>query len=339
MQITSDKKTELELSLGWIPYWNMLPFYKELNRKAHGPIKLLNGHPAQVNSWLSDGQVKIAPCSSVCLLTNPNSEIAVPMGVTSDGPVQSVYLGFQHEHEAVFDFMEERCRQTRELFKRSTAGSGFDVRKISKFMWQATDVMPAPAQELIPRIKMSSASATSSLLTQILYKMWFGPEAYSQNCERDSSTYSSKVPIELVIGDEALIRRNSFHKVMDLGTVWKIMTGLPFVFAVWQSRGEFINGWRRTIQECGELAEAKMKVEPSTYYPDIMPVDSTGHQVNLASYWNHINYKLGPREFRGLALFLSLARDLKPSAASESTLVKLLRWQNLGVHGNIPTIS
>ncbi|MEZ4741244.1 MAG: MqnA/MqnD/SBP family protein [Bdellovibrionota bacterium] len=325
--------------LGWIPYWNMLPFYRELSRNGEN-IQFVTGSPVQINSHLKEGKVKIAPSSSVCLLTDARSEIAVPYGVSCDGPVQSVYIGFQHEHEEVFAYIESRLLQIRGLYRQAHQMHGFDVRKISQFMWEAASILPKPACELIPTICMSKSSASSVILAKILYKLCFGDNAFTQLCERDSSigNLSIRAPLEVVIGDEALMRKTSFYKILDLGEAWKLVTDLPFVFSIWQCHGEFLNGWRRRICKCGELASAKMKVEPTSYFPDSLPVDENGRPINLASYWANINYKLGPKEFKGLSLFLSLARDLKPQLASQVDLVKLLRWQDFGINGNIPRI-
>ena len=39
----------------------------------------------------------------------------------------------------------------------------------------------------------------------------------------------------LVIGDRALLQRSKSNYIYDLGSAWKDMTGLPFVFAAWVS--------------------------------------------------------------------------------------------------------
>jgi predicted solute-binding protein len=337
----SEKREVKTLSLGWIPYWNLHPMRKELLRKKHGEIDFKLGHPAKVNNWLSDGTVAMAPCSSICLLKNPKAEIAVPAGVAARGAVQSVYLGFQQEHSQLFEILRERREQAREWFLHARSMHGFDVRKISQVVWKASTSRSSIPLSLAPRMKLTSASETSVKLTQILYRLWFGREAYEINCERDlppTSAFGNHSPVELVIGDEALSRKRSFYRTLDLGAAWHEMTGLPVVFAVWQSQGEFLNGWRRVILDCAELAEARMKVEPTAYIPDTLPVDDQGKQIKLAEYWKSIHYKLGADDFKGLSLFLSLARDFTPGKYDESVLAKMMRWQDLGIKGNFSVI-
>lgn len=68
----------------------------------------------------------------------------------------------------------------------------------------------------------------------------------------------------LVIGDAALIEPwdRSFEYVFDLGEIWKEMTGLPFVYAVWAIRRDFararpqvLAGLKRLFQESKHLGE------------------------------------------------------------------------------------
>jgi predicted solute-binding protein len=341
MLAESDKRDVKPLTVGWIPYWNLLPLHKELLRKKHGAIEFKTGHPVKVNSWLNSGAVAIAPCSSICLLKNPRAEIAIPAGVAATGSVQSVYLGFHQEHSQLFEILRERRDQSREWFQHARATHGFDVRKISQVIWKASAARSALPLSVAPTVKFTAASETSVMLTQIFYRLWFGREAYEINCERDvraSNAFGHHNPVELVIGDEALSRKRSFYRTLDLGGAWHEMTGLPFVFAVWQSQGEFLNGWRRVIMDCAELAEARMKVEPAAYIPDSLPLDDQGKPIRLADYWKSIHYKLGADDFKGLSLFLSLARDFSPGKYDDSILAKVMRWQDLGIKGNFNAI-
>jgi predicted solute-binding protein len=318
------------LQIGMIPYWNLLPFKYELVRQQkYGSFELKSGMPTQINKWLQDGQVHLAPCSSICLSFS-GFEMAVPMGVSSNGAVQSVYLGLQIEHAPLLEILQQRLVEVAEIFLHSTQSQSFDARRVADLMWEAIGDLPNVDLSLCPSLKVTKASATSNMLTKIIYNIWFGATAFSEMSKRKfSRVYNDQRPIELVIGDEALGRQHQFYKVIDLGQLWKDLTGLPFVFAVWQSRGTFINGWRRKILEIGEKAENRMKIEPSVYYPSMLPSNEEGKMISLADYWKGINYKLGANEFRGLLIFLSLARKLQEQQNDNSVIVKILRWQEL----------
>ena len=87
--------SEQPLRVGWIPYWNLHPFRCELEQLAQGnSFSVRSGIPSDVNVWMKNGELDIAPCSSIHLLNNPSMEIALPLGVAADGPVHSVCLGF-----------------------------------------------------------------------------------------------------------------------------------------------------------------------------------------------------------------------------------------------------
>lgn len=87
----------------------------------------------------------------------------------------------------------------------------------------------------IKTILLDYQSRTSvALLKILLQEHWkISPElmAGKANYEQDISGTRAG----LVIGDRALVQRSKAKYIYDLGTAWKEMTGLPFVFAAWVS--------------------------------------------------------------------------------------------------------
>ena len=83
----------------------------------------------------------------------------------------------------------------------------------------------------IRSISLDSASRSSNILIQILCREYWNisPIIMSNNSESDAS---------LIIGDKALTDANKYTYQYDLAEGWKLMTGLPFVFAVWLSSTE-----------------------------------------------------------------------------------------------------
>ncbi len=100
-----------------------------------------------------------------------------------------------------------------------------------------------PLQE-IENILLDYQSRTSVALLKILLKEhWkISPNliAGNENYEKDITGTTAG----LVIGDRALTQRLYSKYIYDLGSAWKEMTGLPFVFAAWVSNkklpGNFI---------------------------------------------------------------------------------------------------
>jgi len=328
-----------QLQIGWIPYWNLWPFKSELLRQNYEDIVLRTGVPTAVNRWLHDGEVTLAPCSSVCLVSHSNHEMALPLGVAADGPVQSVYLGLQREHLPFLEILRPRRERLQELFAKARKSFGDNERSVARFIEKEVASLPDVSLAKLPPLHLSSASATSACLTKLLYRLWFGTKASQLLLGRDmTNVMHTQRPVELLIGDEALCRRRTFHTVLDLGSVWKEMTGLPFVFAVWQSRGSCLNGWRRKILQVGGIAETKMRVQPSAYLPDMIPQDENGKNLQLADYWKNVYYRLGPREFKGLLMFLCLARNLQVVPKIDSVVAKIVRWQTISQSGALPPI-
>lgn len=333
MSIGSGPSTSLEsaLPLGWVAYWNLLPLKTELERQYGGMLSMHRGTPEQVNRWLSEGKVVAAPSSSVCLVRNGRHEIAFPLGIASQGTVASVYFGLQHEELHVLEIIRERQRMVRELFRQGLAKHGGDARKLAAFIWRAAATLPPVDQEIPPPIALTPASATSAALGRILYRLWFGEAASELRTGGAASAalaLSTRRPMELLIGDEALVRRPQFRAVVDLGEAWRELTDLPFVFAVWQTAGHSLPPyWRQRMFEAAELAQARMRVEPSHYFPDMPVTDVNGHPIDLGHYWKHIHYRLGPAHFKSLALFLSLARLLDPEKVEDDAIANIMRWE------------
>ncbi len=321
------------LSIGWIPYWNLLPFLRELERSASGDIEFHKGHPSVVNKLLGEGKVALAPSSSICLLRHPNVEVSMPLGIASSGPVLSVYLGIHNDDPEVYELIRERHELVRNIFKEILSTEQ-DSRKAASAIFKAAKSLPELPLEMIPGLSLTPASATSNQLGRILYRLWFGDAAYelkaSDRAVKGASVSSLK-SLEMVIGDEALIRRYQFKHIIDLGDVWKNLTDLPFVFAVWQQNRKVLSPQQRQrFFDVAEMAQAKMRVDPNAYIPDPPPLDGQGRSIDLSTYWKTIQYRLGPNHFRGLALFLALARANDPVKADEQAVLSIMRWEALG---------
>lgn len=322
-------KPTIPLEMGWIPYWNLRPLESEIKRIAGKDIHFNRGAPSLVNKMLSEGKVSLAPCSSVCLVQNPKQQLAFPLGVASTGKVKSVYIGFHHGDGPLFEAISHRHKKLSKFAQKVLKELPNNPRKVAECLEKYAADLPSIDVEM-PEIIMTPASAASVALTRILFKLWFGVPPKEIKPVPDHSVSSDEQPVELLIGDEALIRRRSFSRVIDLGEAWHSLTGLPFVYAVWQSTGRTLSPhWEHLIRRAAEKAQAKMHVDPSFYLPDVPPADVIGHQVDLGAYWKCIQYTLGPSHLQGLSLFLSLVRQMNPKAQSDAAFTQILRCQEL----------
>ncbi|MGA5552779.1 menaquinone biosynthetic enzyme MqnA/MqnD family protein [Streptomyces pseudogriseolus] len=95
------------------------------------------------------------------------------------------------------------------------------------------------------RVALGSTSRTSVRLAQLLLAERVGVRPDYYVCPPDLRTMMSEAKAAVVIGDAAL--RAALHQapamglhVHDLGRMWKDWTGLPFVFAVFAARRDFL---------------------------------------------------------------------------------------------------
>lgn len=324
--------TQNPFQLGWIPYWNLLPMFREIQRLAPGQLKFLSGHPSAVSRWLMDGSVHLAPASSIALVKSRNLDMAMPLGIASEGPVLSVYLGLHRGHESFFEFVGSRQHFLRQKILEAKALHPMDARRQASQIWSMVREDRAPL--MAPDLKLTSASAASAALTRVLMNLWLGDHQAQQVMIRATSwmkdqSYSDSGyrPMELVIGDEALQRRHEFWKVLDLGQVWQELTHLPFVFGLWQTSHQSLpTALKALIGEAASIAQARMQVEPQIYFPDNMPVTNDGKVVDLAAYWKVIHYKLTERHMRALLLYYALYHQISASEDDQWISERFARW-------------
>ena len=95
-----------------------------------------------------------------------------------------------------------------------------------------------------------------------------------------------------------------FEFVWDLGEEWSRWTGLPFVFALWIARpGVDLRGFDGAFAAARDrglkrLAEIARREAPQVGIPE---------EDCLAYLRDHLEFRLGPRQRRGLERFYALA--------------------------------
>ncbi|MFE2039397.1 menaquinone biosynthetic enzyme MqnA/MqnD family protein [Streptomyces sp. NPDC059477] len=95
------------------------------------------------------------------------------------------------------------------------------------------------------RVALGSTSRTSVRLARLLLAERYGVQPDYYTCPPDLSVMMQEADAAVIIGDAAL--RANLHDgprygldVHDLGSLWKEWTGLPFVFAVWAARRDYL---------------------------------------------------------------------------------------------------
>ena len=102
----------------------------------------------------------------------------------------------------------------------------------------------------------------------------------------------------LVIGDRALAQRKISTFIYDLGSEWRSITGLPFVFAAWVSTKPLPDNFIQLFDKANSLGLAHI---------DEIVADNVFDLYDLKKYYTlHLSYQLDERKKRGMNKFLEL---------------------------------
>ncbi|HXR07857.1 MAG TPA: menaquinone biosynthesis protein [Candidatus Acidoferrum sp.] len=115
---------------------------------------------------------------------------------------------------------------------------------------------------------------------------------------------AAKLDHVFMIGDQAIAfsRASHGHEILDLGSAWYELTGLPFVYAVWALRRIPNAPLRRRLREAKAFGMDTLDyiISTRTEFDYNFRKDYLG--------W-HIHYHLGSDERRGIAKFVELLRQ------------------------------
>jgi chorismate dehydratase len=196
--------------VGHIQFLNCLPIYWGLARTGSLlDLELTKDSPERLSEALVAGELDISPISLVEFLRNADDLVALP---------------------------------------QIAVGSDGPVMS-------CVIVSQVPLGELDGRrVALGSTSRTSVRLARLLLEERDGVRPQYFTCPPDLSLMMQEADAAVLIGDAAL--RASLHQapelglaVHDLGAMWKEWTGLPFVFAVWAARRDFLEREPETVHE------------------------------------------------------------------------------------------
>ncbi len=157
------------------------------------------------------------------------------------------------------------------------------------------------------KILLSEESASAaSLVRYIFNKKDIQPEFISSQVLKPADIDES-ASAALVIGDAALTEGwgSYFNHIYDLGEIWKGLTGLPFVFAVWAVRKEFADKYPNLLKEISDFF-VKSKQNGKENQNDIIEraVDKTGlNYDDCETYFELLNCDLNMEHRKGLKCF------------------------------------
>lgn len=167
------------------------------------------------------------------------------------------------------------------------------------------------------RVALGSTSRTSVRLAQLLLADRYGVTPDYYTCPPDLGLMMQEADAAVLIGDAAL--RAALHdaprlglQVHDLGLMWKEWTGLPFVFAVWAARRDYlarepevVHEVHRAFLDSRDLSlEEVAKVSEQAARWEVFDADL------LERYFRTLDFRFGPDQLAGVREF---ARRVGPT--------------------------
>lgn len=158
----------------------------------------------------------------------------------------------------------------------------------------------------VKTLALDTSSRTSVALTRVLCaRRWQIAPAFIE-AEPDLEAMLARADAALLIGDPALDIDPVAHLVekFDLGSEWKALTGLPFVYAMWTGRpGVASREHCRALQAARDRGVANIAAMARAAGAG----DARRESRALAYLRDNLKYGLGEREAAGLRRFHELA--------------------------------
>ena len=261
--------------LGAVGYLNARPLVYELERLPRFDVRY--DTPSECARLLHEGATDLGLIPSIEYLRGGPYRIVPDIAIASDGPVASVAL--------------------------YTTKSVDEIRSIA----------------------MDTSSRTSVALTQVLCARHFKIAPAFVHLGPDLTVMLSRCDAGLIIGDAALlldhtkvrlkadattalpgVRLQPDLQKIDLGELWKSMTGLPFVYAFWAGRPAVLTAEDVTaLQLARDAGVAQPERIAQTYF-----ASAPEHHALGAQYLrDNIKYHLGDAERAGLETFYRYAAE------------------------------
>jgi chorismate dehydratase len=156
----------------------------------------------------------------------------------------------------------------------------------------------------IARLHVDGDSHTSVMLASVVWRELF-------NSALEIVPFTGEETVEecegvLLIGDKVVNNRLVDYDIeTDLGSCWKTLTGLPFVFAVWAGpEGKDYRRLARLLSQARDAGVRSAEMIAADYGPGL------NWPVTLAKRYltKRLKFDLGPRQREAMSLFLTLAR-------------------------------
>jgi len=160
------------------------------------------------------------------------------------------------------------------------------------------------------RVALGSTSRTSVRLAELLLTERYGVTPDYYRCPPDLALMMQEAQAGVLIGDAAL--RAALHdaprlglEVHDLGQMWKDWTGLPFVFAVWAVRRDYLAAHPAAVHAAHRafLASRDLSLEEVAKVAEQAARWEAFDEDLLRRYFTTLDFSLGAPQLNGIAEF------------------------------------
>lgn len=163
------------------------------------------------------------------------------------------------------------------------------------------------------KVCISDESASAAALLKLVFAHHRIAPHYTTGEITNPSRLDPKTDGFLIIGDKALKSdwNPYFPYIFDLGEIWKQMTGLPFVFAVWAIRKQFAMDNPEIVSQISALfLQSKIQGIHSLDTICHTVSQSTGlHMDYVRNYYQQLLFDLDPLKKLGLQHFYNSLFD------------------------------
>lgn len=154
----------------------------------------------------------------------------------------------------------------------------------------------------IETVYLDYQSRTSAALLKYLMKDFWGIKPLV--IESVNEDYRNKImgtTAGLVIGDRALEQRKVSTYIYDLGSEWRALTSLPFVFAAWISKKEFSPEFVQMFNQGNEMG---------LHHLDEITAGLNTDLYDMKKYYSlHLSYHLDTAKRKSMELFLDVIKE------------------------------
>jgi chorismate dehydratase len=161
----------------------------------------------------------------------------------------------------------------------------------------------------IRSIALDTSSRTSTVLIRILCARRFSITPDFVPHAPDLPAMVRRCDAAVVIGERALLadHRDLGLEKTDLGSEWRVFSGLPFVYAFWAGRRGAVQADDVVrLQEARDTGERDLQTIAQAFFPG----DPLKQRIGERYLTDNIRYRLGSKETNGLETFLRLAHEV-----------------------------